>query len=262
MPSLAIVRQVNAAFRPEYIPVAVFVGGTSGIGQAMAEAFGRYTEGKSDIIIVGRNRTAAESILSSLPRPSDGSYRRDFVQCDATRMKNVQVATSDILGRFPKINFLIVTAGIVSLKGRDETEEGLDTKLALHYYARWKFISDLLPSLANASKAGEDGKVYSVLSAGKGGAINLDDLGLKTTFSPPNAALQAPTYNDLMMEAFHDCHPELTFTHGYPGGVRTSVLQNSDSKTSQYLKPYCKHTVTTSNYLSGGRGRIYVARSL
>ncbi|KAJ3575016.1 hypothetical protein NP233_g1381 [Leucocoprinus birnbaumii] len=237
MPSLVVVRQVNATFRPKYTPVAVFVGGTSGIGKAMTQAFGRYTEGKSDIIIVGRNKTAAENILSSLPCPPDGSYRRDFVQCDATRMKNVQVATADILGRCPRINFLILSTGILTLKGRDETEEGLDTKLAVHYYARWKFINDLLPSLTSASNAGEDAKVFSVLAAGKGGAINTDDLGLKKTFSLANAALQAPTYNDLMMEAFYDSHPDLTFTHGYPGAVRTGILENSDSKLLNIMNP-------------------------
>jgi NAD(P)-dependent dehydrogenase (short-subunit alcohol dehydrogenase family) len=200
MPSLALVRQINAGFQPKYTPVAVFVGGTSGVGRAMAEAFGRYTQGKSDIIIVGRNRDAAQAILSSIPRPSDQKYNRDFVHCDATRMKNVQVAAEEILSRYQKINFLIVSTGILTMKGRDETEEGLDTKLAVHYYARWKFTKELIPALNNASKAGEDTKVFSVLAAGKGGEIDLDDLGLKKTFSLANAALQAPTYNDLMME--------------------------------------------------------------
>lgn len=237
MPSLAVARTVNVAFRPKYTPVAVFVGGTSGIGQAMAEVFGRCTEGKADIVIVGRNKNAAETTLSSLPRPSDKTYRRDFIHCDVTRMKNVQVVAADILARYQKINFLVLSTGILTLKGRDETEEGLDTKLAVHYYSRWKFINSLLPSLKNASNAGEDAKVFSVLAAGKGGAINLDDLGLKNTFSLANAALQAPTYNDLMMEAFYDSHPDITFIHGYPGTVRTALLEKSDSKLLNLMNP-------------------------
>jgi hypothetical protein len=88
----------------------------------------------------------------------------------------------------------------MTMKGRDETEEGIDKKLAVHYYARWKFISDLLPALKNAKESGEDAKVISVLAAGKGGEIDLEDLGLKKTFSLTKAGLQAPTYNDLMVE--------------------------------------------------------------
>jgi NADP-dependent 3-hydroxy acid dehydrogenase YdfG len=47
-------------------PVAVFVGGTSGIGQGMAEAFNRHTKGNSRIVLVGRNRDAAEKIISKM----------------------------------------------------------------------------------------------------------------------------------------------------------------------------------------------------
>lgn len=200
MPSLALVRKDNATFQPKYTPVAVFVGGTSGIGRGMAEVFGRYTQGKTDIVIVGRNQGAAESVFSTIPLPTDKTYKRDFIQCDVTRMKNVETATTDILSRYSTINFLVLSTGIMTMKGRDETEEGLDTKLAVHYYSRWKFIKDLLPTLNKASSEGQDAKVFSVLAPGKGGEIDLNDLGLKKTFSVTNAALQAPTYNDLMME--------------------------------------------------------------
>jgi len=47
-------------------PVAVFVGGTSGIGQGMAEAFNRHMKGNCHIVIVGRNYDAAESIISTM----------------------------------------------------------------------------------------------------------------------------------------------------------------------------------------------------
>jgi NAD(P)-dependent dehydrogenase (short-subunit alcohol dehydrogenase family) len=200
MPALSLVRQTNARFQPKYTPVAIFVGGTSGIGRGMAEVFGRYTQGKSDIVIVGRNKEAADEVFSKLPSQTSQTYKREFFRCDVTRMKNVEVATKEILNRYSKINFLILSPGFLSMKGRDETEEGLDTKLAVHYYSRWKFIKDLLPALNKASEEGEDAKVFSVLAPGKGGEIDLDDLGLKNTFSVIKAALQAPTYNDLMME--------------------------------------------------------------
>jgi NAD(P)-dependent dehydrogenase (short-subunit alcohol dehydrogenase family) len=176
----------------------------------MAEVFGRHTEGKSDIVIVGRNKEAADAVFAKLPSQTDNTYKREFIRCDVTRMKNVEVATKEILARHSKINFLVLSAGFMTMKGRDETEEGLDTKLAVHYYSRWKFIKDLLPALNKASEGGEDAKVYSVLAAGKGGEVDLDDLGLKKTFSVSTAALQAPTYNDLMMEVSLCVLPSLT----------------------------------------------------
>jgi NAD(P)-dependent dehydrogenase (short-subunit alcohol dehydrogenase family) len=205
MPSLAAIRAANAAFvhSSSPPPVAVFVGGTSGIGEGAALTFAEHTKGNSNIVIVGRNRAAAEKILASMPAPPSGSDKvaREFVQCDATLMKNVQAATQDILSRYPKINYLVMSPGMMTLSGRDETTEGIDKKLAVHYYARWKFVNDLLPAVKEAKHAGEQGVVMSVMAAGKGGAIDLNDLALKNTYSLSNAALVVPTYNDLMMEA-------------------------------------------------------------
>lgn len=202
MSSLAAIRASNAAFKhsSSHLPVAVFVGGTSGIGQGMAEVFANNTKGNSHIIIVGRNRDAAQRILSSFPKPDSGSVAREFVQCDVTLMKNVQEASQDILARYPKINYLIMSPGIMTLDGRTETTEGIDKKLAVHYYARWKFLQDLLPGLRKAKDDGEQVAVMSVLAAGKGGAVDVDDLALKNGYSLSKAALVAPTYNDLMAE--------------------------------------------------------------
>lgn len=152
MTSLQATRAANAAFSPSYLPVALFFGGTSGIGQATAEAFARHTKGNAHIIICGRNRVAAESIIASFPKSPRGHY--EFVECDALLMKNVQATTSELLSRLPRLNFLVGSAGFLTLKGRDETAEGLDKKLALHYYARWKFINDLMPLLRKAKDAG------------------------------------------------------------------------------------------------------------
>lgn len=179
----------------------MFVGGTSGIGQAMAEQFARDTAGNTRIIIMGRNKAAADSIISRFPAPTvSPAPKHEFVQCDVTLMKNIQETTTSLLQRIPKINYLVITTGVLTTSGRSETSEGIDKKLALNYYARWRLIKDLLPALEKAKQGGEDAKVMSVLGAGKGGPLDESDLGLKKNYSVSRAALQAPTYNDLMME--------------------------------------------------------------
>ncbi|KAG5638299.1 hypothetical protein H0H81_000824 [Sphagnurus paluster] len=228
MYALAAARAANAAFIPAYKPVAIFVGGTAGIGQGLVEAFSRHTKGNAHIVIVGRNRAAADTIIAALPRPSDNAqYTHEFVQCDVTLMKNVESVTKELLTRLPKINFLFMSPGFMSLNGRTETPEGIDRKLAVHYYSRWKFVDGLLPALLRAKNTGEDAKVLSVLAAGKGGNIDLDDLGLKKTYSVSNAGLAAPTYNDLMLQEFAEKNPGLTFVHSYPGWVKTGLGSSS-----------------------------------
>uniref|UniRef100_A0A0W0F1V1 NAD(P)-binding protein n=1 Tax=Moniliophthora roreri TaxID=221103 RepID=A0A0W0F1V1_MONRR len=228
MPSLAVVRAANAAaLSTSYLPVGVFVGGTSGIGQGMAEAFARHTGGNAHIVIVGRNRAAAESIIAKLPKPTSPEAKHEFVQCDVSLMKNVAVTTKDLLSRIPKINFLVMSPGFFSSKGRDETEEGIDRKMAVHYYSRWKFTSDLVSRLVKATEQGEEARVVSVLAAGHGGPVNLNDFGLKKTFSLGTCAAETTTYNDLMIESFSDRYPSLSFIHAYPGVVRTALAANS-----------------------------------
>ena len=199
MPSLAAVRAANAAARFTANPVnAVFVGGTSGIGRGMASALARATKGNARIVIVGRNQTAAQELIASFPSPAN--TLSSFVSCDVTLMRNVHAAAKTIQVQLPTINYLVISAGFFTLNGRTETEEGIDRKLAAHYYARWAFINDLLPQVRAAAEKGEEAKVLSVLSAGHGGPVDLNDLGLKRTYSLKNAAYQGITYNDLALE--------------------------------------------------------------
>ncbi|KAL0065001.1 hypothetical protein AAF712_007992 [Marasmius tenuissimus] len=212
-----------------YLPVGIFVGGTSGIGQGMVEAFADHTEGNAHIVIVGRNKTAAEAIIAKFPQSSSPEAKHEFVQCDVTLMENVQKTTTELLSRMPRINYLAMSPGFTTLKERDETPEGIDRKMAVHYYARWKFINDLLPALKKAQSEGQDAKVYSVLSPGYGGNIKLDDLGLKKSYSKSHFALAGPTYNDLMCEEFAERNPGIPFVHARPGIVDTGYATNSES---------------------------------
>lgn len=238
MPTYSAIRASNAAFSPAYKPVAIFVGGTSGIGQGIAEAFARHVKGNAHLVIIGRNRAAAEAIISKFPKPTTAGITHEFVQCDVTKMKNIQSVTKELLTRLPKINFLVMTPGIMTTKGREETDEGIDKKLAVHYYARWKFTNDLLPALLRANADGEDAKVFSVLAAGKGGEIDLDDLGLKKHYSLSNAALAAPTYNDLAMEV---CDPPLSRSISLLTNFSGIFRKKSRRKLRARLPRRCPH---------------------
>ncbi|KIK52141.1 hypothetical protein GYMLUDRAFT_77944 [Collybiopsis luxurians FD-317 M1] len=219
-PSVSAVRALNSAFSPSYLPVAVF--------------------GNTHIIRVGRNRAAAESIISKFPRPTLPSAKHKFIALDVSLMKNVQVTTKELLTRTPKINFLVLSAGILNMSGRDETREGINKKLAVHYYSRWKFMHELAPALVKAKEAGEDAKALSVFAPGNGRKTNVDDLGLKKTYSVFAAALKAPTYNDLMVESFASCYPSVAFIHANPGPVRTNGAYTSTSFLIRLAGPIVK----------------------
>ncbi|KAF6765373.1 hypothetical protein DFP72DRAFT_1029256 [Ephemerocybe angulata] len=212
------------------VPVAVFVGGTSGIGQGMAEAFARWRGGRAHIVIVGRNQNAAKEIIDRFPKPpttdatEELEWTHEFIQCDATLMSNVHATSQLILSKHPKINFLVLSAGFMSGSGRDESPEGIDRKLAVHYYSRWKFIRELEGGLRKAKEGGEEARVLSVLAPGRGTKVDLDDLGLKKSYTLRRAEGQGVSYNDYMIEAFHGRNPDITFTHAFPGAVDTPIF--------------------------------------
>jgi len=58
---------------------------------------------------------------------------------------------------------------------------------------------DLLPLLRKARDLGEQASVLSVLSAGMGSQVDLDDLGLKKSYSATTAMAQSSAYNGLMV---------------------------------------------------------------
>ncbi|PBK93304.1 NAD(P)-binding protein [Armillaria gallica] len=225
MPELATAKASNAKFSPSYIPVAVVVGGNSGIGEAIVRAIARYTGGKVHLIIISRNRTTAEKILTSLPTATaeDGKpVLREFVFCDAELMENIKTTAADLSTRLTKINYLVLSAGYVNLwSKRQETEEGIDKLLGLRYYSRFKYVYELLPLLRNAKDAGEDVNVLSILASGMGRAIDVNDLALKHSYRAYKATLVSGSYNDIMVEEFAKRDPEIAFTHIYPGLVNT-----------------------------------------
>ncbi|KAK0192147.1 hypothetical protein F5146DRAFT_1135900 [Armillaria mellea] len=237
--SITSIRASNASiFSSLTAPTAVFFGGTAGIGRAMAQSLASHTQGNANIIIVGRNAKAAQEIIDSFPRPSSSvNPVCEFVSCDASLMSNVSSATEEVKKRLgeKKVDFLVLTTGYLTTAGREETKEGMDRKMAVTYYAKWKFVKDLLGSLKDDIDEGS--KVVSVMAPGNGGSIDVDDLDMKKSYSAAKVGLRIPTYLDLMSEAFAQRYPRHSFIHAYPGAVRTNYVYASPSAAFRYTAP-------------------------
>ncbi|KAJ7765996.1 hypothetical protein B0H14DRAFT_2403000 [Mycena olivaceomarginata] len=239
MPTPAVVKASNASFSPSYLPVAIFAGGTSGVGQGMVEAFAKYVQGRAHIIIIGRNEHAAADIIARLPKPPGGEadgWKHEFVACDTTLMANVRAACADIRAKCARINFLVLTAGYSSMVNIAVTSEGLDLHLAMRYYQRFVWIQELLPLIQAAQGRSEDAKVMSVLGAGLGSPkrpIDLENLG--NTVKPRNgrfsvamrSMIMSSGYTDAMLAHFATQNPDIAFTHIHPGIVNTNALRST-----------------------------------
>ncbi|KAJ5143517.1 uncharacterized protein N7515_002304 [Penicillium bovifimosum] len=233
MVSLETVQKSNSALKG-YGPnlVAVFVGGTSGIGESTARAFVSSAVSPR-VYLVGRSETRASKIIEDL-RALNPDGHISFIKGDVSRLQEVDQACKTIQAKEEKVNLLVLSAGVLTVKGRDETDEGLDKKLSLHYYSRMRFLYNLLPQLTKAANA-EDaapGKqrnlstVLSVLDARGNSSLILNDLSLKDNYTLRNCANHAITMTSLSMEELAAAYPSTSFVHAYPGIVKTSLVRD------------------------------------
>ncbi|PIG85607.1 hypothetical protein AARAC_003029 [Aspergillus arachidicola] len=230
MASIAAVLDNNSGISRRYGPglVAVFVGGTSGIGESTARAFIRNTDAPR-VYLIGRDQTRATEIIKESQQINPDS-QITFIKSDISLLREVDSACRLIQQNENKVNILFLSPGISTVKGRDETEEGLDRKLSLHYYSRMRFLQNLLPQLVKGgetNKAAESkpplSRVVSVLEAGGENALYLDDLSLKFHYSLRNCAKHAITMNSVSMEHLASHYPQISFIHSFPGIVRTRL---------------------------------------
>ncbi|CAO2657280.1 Nn.00g034060.m01.CDS01 [Neocucurbitaria sp. VM-36] len=226
MVSLPDVRAHNATLKS--LPaglVAVFVGGTSGIGFFTARELVRNTT-SPHVYLVGRNATEASKITEEL-RSINTSSQISFIQKDVSLLKNVDEACKEIKAREKQVNILFMTCGYLTLKGRDETSECLDRKFALHYYTRMRFIQQLTPLLTASAQANTLSRVVAVLDPQPGLRFtpNFSDLSLKSNFSLKNCMVHASAMGSLSAYYLAKEQPNTTFIHAYPSGVDTGALR-------------------------------------
>ncbi|KDO31877.1 hypothetical protein SPRG_03093 [Saprolegnia parasitica CBS 223.65] len=225
---------------------AMVVGGTSGIGEAIAR---RLAQAQFDVVIVGRNAARGQAIVEAMQASHPtGTYA--FVPLDAQYLQNIHGLSS----QFPRLDRLVLTQGIATIQGRTETSEGLDQKLALHYYSRMAFVQEFLPVLR---ASGHAPRVLSVLSGGvhKPYAKLFDDVELKENYSLQNAADAAGYYNDLMLDAFADdaANSNIAFGHAAPGFVATNWGTEMPWAIRMVLKPlktFAKSSSDCGEYMS------------
>ena len=116
MVSLKAVQGSNAGLRALPNITALFVGGTSGIGQSTLRQLAQGTE-KPTAYIVGRNESKTRPFLAEL-RQLNPEGQFNFVEADVSLIRNVDATCDQILRREKHLNFLFMTPGGISLGGR------------------------------------------------------------------------------------------------------------------------------------------------
>jgi len=216
---------INDATAPR---VAVFVGGTSGIGKFTVRAL-VATGASMRIYLVGR-KSSEERMHAFIQELHAINSKAELIwtEGEVALLAETKRVCEAIKSKEPRVDLLFLTAGYAPFGTRRETAEGLEIAQSLEYYSRMLFILHLLPLLGQA----EAPKIVSVLGGGlERATIELDDLDLKKpgNFGGIKAQTQYAAMNTTTLEKLPNDNPNVTFIHSWPGWVNTgNVRRGSD----------------------------------
>jgi NAD(P)-dependent dehydrogenase (short-subunit alcohol dehydrogenase family) len=247
MVRISQIKENNAQIDEKSAPrVAVFVGGTSGIGKLTLNAITRLgTRFKAYGIGRQESEAAFKPFIEEL-HLANANASIIWVEGQISLLSEVQRVCDRIKRLEGSIDLLFMTAGYVNFSGRHstlllrilplammsrrlispDTSEGLEISHALEFYSRICFTQNLLPLLRSSGRA----RVMSIRSGGMEGDyfFNADDLLLEApgAFGAMASVRHMGNMNTLALERIAQMpeNKNIVFMHCHPGGVRTGNL--------------------------------------
>lgn len=252
--------------------VAVFVGGTSGIGKNTIKAL-VSTNASLKIYLIGR-KSAESRMMPFIEelQTINPDAKVAWLEGEVSLLSETKRVCEIIQSNESHIDLLFLSTGYAPFGPREETAEGVEITQSLRYYTRVLCILQLLPLLREGN-----GRVVSVLAGGMEWAVtNLDDIDLKKpgSFGVVNAHIQCANMTTATMERLADDNPAVTFVHSAPGSIDTgNVRRGIDSPNSVkawliwlFLEPLIRllsfsseesaqrHLFQSTSAMFGGRG--------
>ncbi|RMZ89284.1 hypothetical protein DV736_g3486, partial [Chaetothyriales sp. CBS 134916] len=219
---------VNDATAPR---VAVFVGGTSGIGKFTVQAL-VSTGASVRIYLIGR-KSSEEGAGAFIQELHSLNPKAEVVwtEGEVSLLEETKRICEVIKTKESRVDLLFLSTGYAPFGTRKETAEGLEIVQSLEYYSRILFVLHLLPVL----RQGEASRVVSVLGGGlERATVKLDDLDLKKpgNFGAITAQMQYVVMNTTTLEKLANDNADVTFIHSWPGTVNTgNVRRGADPNT-------------------------------
>ncbi|OQE46817.1 hypothetical protein PENCOP_c001G04289 [Penicillium coprophilum] len=207
--------------------VAVFVGATNGIGEAALKEFARSSRSPR-LYFIGRSQEAAARITAECRQLNpEGEFI--FIKADVSLIRNVDAVCREIQSKEKSINILFLSCG--TIRSGEDTSEGLHVLPAIGYYARTRFITNLLPNIKQATSLR---RVVSVLAGGHEGPIDETDFQAKN-MSVLSLRGHLVSMTDLALETLAEQAPEVTFVNDYPGAVKTGIGREANTFLTWFM---------------------------
>ncbi len=141
------------AVRPAVYPsledrVVVVTGGSSGIGEAIVEAFAKQN---ALVVFLDIQDDASERLIQRLELA--GLKAPVFYHCDLTDIDALQKTASDLLVKFPRVDVLVNNAGNDTRHSMEEvTSDYWDQSMAVNLKHYFFMIQALVPAMRSAGR--------------------------------------------------------------------------------------------------------------
>lgn len=188
----------------------VIVGGTNGLGRAIARLLASRG---ADVTVVGR--TFRDSDVMNI----------EFIEADLSSIK----VARETAERLPaeKIDVLLFTAGILSSRAKQVTEEGIERDLAVSFLNRVAMTQILAPKMKKKNNSlGFGPRIFVMGFPGVGILGSVDDLNQENGYSFIAAHKNTIAGNEAIVVAGAERYPELNFFGLNPGQVKTNIRDN------------------------------------
>ncbi|KAI0970329.1 hypothetical protein F4678DRAFT_136785 [Xylaria arbuscula] len=265
MVSYSEVQASNALINDATAPrVAVFVGGTSGIGNYTARAL-VSTGASVRIYLVGRKSSEARTraFIQDL-HAINPKAEVIWVEGEIALLAEVKRVCGVIKDKESRVDLLFLTTGYAPVGAREETSEGVEVTQSLAYYSRMLFVLQLLPLL----RVAEAPRVISVLGGGleRLSSIILDDIDLKRpgNFGPVKGQTHFVALNTLFMDKLAQQNPDVTLIHSWPGWVNTGNVKRGyepNSKWAWFVWLFLERLVALFSFTHEESGQRYLFQS-
>ena len=120
MVSLKDVRESNSKLKSNSGSsglVAVFVGGTSGVGESTIKQLATHAD-TPKVYIVGRSEASASRIIEEVKKLNPGASF-SFIKADVSVLQNVDAVCKEIKQKEDKLNLLFLSSGYLTFAGRN-----------------------------------------------------------------------------------------------------------------------------------------------
>lgn len=213
--------------------LCVVSGATSGVGY---EAVKTLAAGGANIVMVVRNENKAKAVKEEIENMY--SIFVDYFIADFSDLKQVEKAAMAILGKYPRIDVLINSAGIHSTT-RILNNDGIEIVFCVNHLATFLLTKLLLNKIIESSPS----RIIQVNSEGhRFNGLNVNDLnwkkriytGLRSYGSSKTAQLLTVRQLAKDLEG-----TGVTINAMHPGGVRTNIGNNNGRLYQWFL-----HNVT------------------